>query len=89
MSPKTIAWHEKLLRLYKSLVKVESLDLYISKQKQGLSMEKLQEQIQELTDKVDRIEKLLERICPPLDMISVAENVRRIRQLATKPRRQS
>jgi hypothetical protein len=30
--------------------------------------------------RLDRIEKLLERICPPIEQISVADEVRRIKR---------
>ena len=34
----------------------------------------------EINDRLTRIEKLLERICPPVEQISVADEVRRIKR---------
>ncbi len=36
--------------------------------------------IEQINDRLARIEKMLERICPPVEQISVADEVRRIRK---------
>jgi hypothetical protein len=36
--------------------------------------------LKQINDRLERIEKLLERICPPAEQISVADEVRRIKR---------